>query len=254
MLWRRIRSRIGEGARFFAGALPSFLICIALCVALSACGIEEYLYFDPPTLTSAVGSTTISFSHKTENNSTSFFGYEFYYLLIDAANEVFLAKCTSQIDNYLTSKSPSELIPIIKNLGFKSLAGFDDDDAIMGTIPLFYIAQSGVDLDIDFQIPINDDFGTVSVTGAGSTHVIAPAYVRRASKKPSGEFRSFANLTEDDIADNGDTVYSTPEPDEVIFRGYIFALGRTSSLGEVFSYPVRIGDEDEPTLAEASLD
>jgi hypothetical protein len=239
-----------RGAPARGGSAARILAALALALILGGCGIEEYLYFYPPTLNSSVTSINpLSINHNTSNNSTYFLGYDVYYLLIDKANEAFLGSCYTKIDQYIGSgaKTPSELIPIIKSLGFKPLAGFDSADIALTTIPLVFIAQGGVSLDIDFDININAE-GTFSVSGGGASYVACPAYVRRSSKDNAGNVRSFDNLTEDDVADDGDTAYLTPQPDTVLFRGYIFAHGTTASWGDVFSYPVLIGTSSDPIV------
>jgi hypothetical protein len=58
-------------------------------------------------------------------------------------------------------------------------------------------------------------------------------------------YRDFSNLTADDISSGGDTAYSSSSPSSVLFRGYIFGYGMTSSFSDVYSYPVRVGSGDD---------
>jgi len=222
------------------------LLALGLTVVLGGCGIEEYLYFYPPTLTSLVTEIVpIAFSHYKSNDSVNFYGYELYYLLIDANNEAFISDCNSKIDS--SGKAASALIPVLKERGFKPLIGLDASGNALGSVPLFRISQEGVDSgDIDFQIQI-DEFGTVKVTGDGAPYVTAPAFIRRNSKTTNGKYRTFSNFIEDDVDNDGDTAYvDEPKPAKVIFRAYVFAYGITDSFSEIFSLPARIGDDDEP--------
>ncbi|HRY56208.1 MAG TPA: hypothetical protein P5133_02945 [Spirochaetia bacterium] len=242
------------GAGIGRGGVSPLRLLAALCLPLilGGCGVEEYIYFYPPTTNSnpVLSIAPLEFSHNSSNDSSTFLGYEVYYLLVDESNTTFLSECSSKVDAYIGTKTPSELIAAIKSLGFKPLVGFtsSDDSSVMNTFPLFLIGTAGLSQDIDFDVNINDE-GTVVVSGDGASEVTAPHHVRRNSKNSSSEYRSFGNLKEDDVGSDGDTAYASAEPATVLFRGYVFGYGTTASWGEVFSVPVRVGDSDEPALS-----
>ena len=234
---------IGGSPRRGGRPAGAALLGLALSLALGACGIEEYIYFYPPAVASdpLLSVTPLSFSHNASNDSASFLGYDIYYLLVDAENETFLSNCATKIEAYIGSKTPSELMAIIKQLGFKELVGLDSTGTKLGTTPLFLISQGGLSSspDIDFQLMI-DSRGEVAITGADKSSVLGPASVRRNSDV-GGVYRTFGNLTEDDVAKDGDTAYLNPKPAKVVFKGYILAHGTTSSWSDVYSNPTRIG-------------
>ena len=262
MVERVGEGREGEGAAAVRknGAVPSRIswrrptpaalsrIAAALCltVILGGCGIEEYTYFYKPIAGEdpILKFSSFSFAHNTSNSSSDFFGYEIYYMLVDANNTDVVSKI-STLDSYISgaSKTPSEIIALMKSYGFKSLIGLDASKAIVTNQPLFYISSSGLGKSIDFSLSINSTGeSTVSVTGDGASYVTAPSYVRRNSLNTStGSYRDFTNLTKDDISSGGDTAYESSSPEMVLFRGYIFGYGMTSSFSDVYSYPVQVG-------------
>jgi hypothetical protein len=230
--------------RIAASSLKATFV-LGLTIALGGCGIEEYLYFYPPTVSSnpVVSVTPLSFGHNSSNKFDAFRGYEIYYLLIDAENTDFLNSCSSKIDSYIGSKTPSEIIALIKSLGFVPFVGIESDGSANTNMPLFKISitSSSYDGDIDFSVSINR-LGTVTVTGTGAGSVTAPVSVRRNSKDSNGAYRTFENLTEDAVADGGDTAYLSAKPDTVLFRAYIVAYGiNDATWSETYSNAVRVG-------------
>lgn len=236
--------------RIAAASLRAAFV-LGLTIALGGCGIEEYVYLYPPTVSSnpVVTVTPLSFGHNSSNKFDAFRGYEVYYLLIDAENTTFLNSCSSKIDSYIGSKTPSEIITLIKSLGFVPFVGFESDGSTNTNVPLFKISttSSSYSGDIDFSVYIGKS-GSITVTGDGSDSVSAPVSVRRNSKDSGGAYRSFDNLTEDDKDEGGDTAYLSSIPDTVLFRAYIVAYGiNDSTWSETYSTAVKVGHYTDTT-------
>lgn len=244
--------------------LPCFLcaLVVTLACTLCGCGIEEYLYFYPPTAktTPIISVTPLEFDHHSSNSSTYFRGYDIFYLLVDKDNTEFLKKCSSQIDALIGSRSPSQTMEAIKSLGFVQLVGLYSDSGTYrpcNNVPLFPIATVDVSKSISFTINLNsinvDEESTVSLNIDTSSYEDYPSIVRRNSFDDSlKEYRRFSDFTPDDKSNGGDTAFlGDSVPQHVLLRGYIIGYGRTSGFSDVFSDPIRIGDTGSNDTWEA---
>jgi hypothetical protein len=231
-----------RGPRPLAAARLAFVL--SLMVLLGACGIEEYVYLLPPTIASPTSITPLDIVHNISNDSASFLGYEIYYRLFDAdvdsASYAEWSACSSKIDAYFGVKSPSELKTIISSLGFQPMVGLDKYSALANS-PLLAIANADILKDISFILSVGPE-SSLAITGDYTPSDTFPTQIRRSSKNPSGDYRTFADLSSDkdsDTAYEGDT-----PPTEVLFRAYIVAYGfNFSSGGSIYSIPIEIGDD-----------
>ena len=119
---KRPRPEFHQGGRPASFILP---LCLGLALCVFSCGLEDYPYLYPASGVSQSSSTTLDFSHNTENNSAScFLGYEVYYRIYDgtASSPSSVASTDgAYIESGWDSVTPDVILARLKAKGYARL-------------------------------------------------------------------------------------------------------------------------------------
>lgn len=208
---------------------PASLVCLFMCLLLTACGLESSVYLEPPKFFSfSPASKTFTFSKTLVNSEMEFRGFELYY------------KFYTYTINQLTDNNIKDQ-KILLTKGFRRIASATDkkDDISKPLISIPPDERKGTEFDITV------DFSDLTITA--SSEAISPIKdLRRGGGYDDilDEYKYF-DLDEFEIEDedmNEDVLSAIKSFAKVVLVLYALSFGKKDWVYDIYSEAVYLGE------------
>lgn len=226
----RWRERLAAGFRFYA-------LLGAAGLAISSCGLEEYVFLYPPD--TSLSGDILSFNNNTENDPTVFYGYRILYRFFASTSAVDTA--IASVSSLYTS-SPTTIYRKMKESPhyFRDMKIGDDerDELIIQAAD----RQDSFTVELNFQNSVSSGGDATIILSVGSP-VTTPdiSSVVVVYQSISGEakvgFTQADLVYRDGYFEDGDQYGDQYYAGKTYLLLYVMAYGYNSSFGNVYSEP-----------------
>lgn len=210
-----------------------FFLFLAACLALSSCGLEEYVFLYPPD--TALSGDILTFSNNTGNDPVYFFGYKILYRFYPTPTDVDGAVGTV---SSLYSSNPTTIYQKMKSspYSFRDLgigAGQNDELLIQAAD-----RQDLFSVDLNFQTCVSSGEDATIVVSEGSPGTDPDISSDQIIYQTiSGE--SYVGFSQADLVERAgvfeEGVHFAEGKTYLLL--YVIAYGYNSSFGNVYSEP-----------------
>jgi hypothetical protein len=224
-----------------------FLFC---CLILSGCGLESFVFLNPPIAEILGSDSKFQFTAGSSNNETEFRGFEVYYKIYDPADSIdtsfntfeeMVLKSFIRINNGPSVDTQNSLSrPLIK-VHYSTVPAENDRGKNLRAI-------------IDFSNPskTTGEYPQITTVGIISDSLYQPVLINEARRgitytlpNPPNEFKRFCDFARND-QDISPSIFDSYISQNFQIVLVLFAISYGIDTGtnlEVYSQPVWLGDE-----------
>lgn len=211
------------------------VLAAAAALVVSSCGLEEYVYLEPPDTT--LSSNICTLTNNTQNDPAVFVGYRFLYKFLP--NEAAVASAISTVTSLFTSYPTSIYSRMKTSAAFRDLRIGNDEELDLAIA----VPDRGTSfmISLDYSLAVTGtttDQAIMVVDDSGiGTQPALPAELRRTVTGYSGIGFS---LTERNAVKYDDLISGAnydPDTGKTYLLIYVLAIGYDSSFIEVYSQP-----------------